>query len=198
MFKVKMKKIRVIFLRAQQEDFLRKLVLLGCIDVLSNDELLEEAELSAVAAPENLSLEQYHANKEFLTASATESTLMITGWLPADLEPEALTALSDCAFAWETQDPTPDELAKVPVKLMLPKITGFFFRGTGRAYSPVAEEPTPEPPATDESSPEQPPEIPSEATVTEELPEEAIVTEEPPEEPTPEPPATDEQEPANE
>ena len=48
---------------------------------------------------------------------ATQSTVVLTGWVPADAEAALGEKLAGFDCAWETEDPSPDESADVPIKL---------------------------------------------------------------------------------
>jgi len=54
----------------------------------------------------------------------TQYSLMLTGWVPAQSEPELGAMLSKYAAAWEVEDPDPEEYPKVPVELKNNSLTG--------------------------------------------------------------------------
>ena len=58
---VKMKKIRLLSSRADREDILRELLLMGCVEVSEPDELLEDSEFNALVGRENAELDRYNA-----------------------------------------------------------------------------------------------------------------------------------------
>lgn len=53
----------------------------------------------------------------------TESTLLLTGWMPAEREEELARVFDKYDCAWETSDPVEDEYEKVPVSLKNNKVT---------------------------------------------------------------------------
>ena len=59
---VKMKKLDLLISRADKEDLLRELMLLGCVEVSEPDGLLEDAELAALVACERAGLDQCRAD----------------------------------------------------------------------------------------------------------------------------------------
>ena len=133
-----LKKISVIILRNDKEKFLRDLIMLSCVDISKSDELLEDAELSALADLENIDLTGFEANKEQLAVRGTDTTLLFTGWIPDKNEPALLAMLSEYICAWDIHTPLPDELSKAPVKQRLPGIFRVFNKKSNRPFSPLS------------------------------------------------------------
>ena len=60
----KMKKLRLLVSRADKENVLRELMLLGCVEVSEPDELLEDPDLAELVARENAELDRYRSEHE--------------------------------------------------------------------------------------------------------------------------------------
>ena len=136
----KMKKLRILIVRAELDAFIRALIELGCVEPSGVDELLEDPELTALVERETVDLEQYQANKEQLLLLGTEYTLLLTGWIPAPSESGLISMMSEFTCAWDILDPSPDEREKIPVKLKWPKLYGKLYRGGGKLFSPLIHE----------------------------------------------------------
>ena len=91
---VKMKKISLLASRADRDDVLRDLMLMGCVEVSEPDELLEDSELSAFVRRENAELDRY--NSEY--ASLARGLDVIRQYVPSKtpmfaLKPEVSDSL---------------------------------------------------------------------------------------------------------
>jgi len=139
MMMIKMKKLRILFIRAEQDVFIRALIRLGCVEPSEADETAESAELTALADRVEVGLDQYQANKERLLLLGTEYTLLLTGWMPAPSESALISFMSEFTCAWDIEDPSPEEHEKVPVKMKYPRLFGKLYRGGGKLFSPLME-----------------------------------------------------------
>ena len=63
---VKMKKLSLLVSRADRENILRELMLLGCVEISEPDELLEDPDLSQLVSRENAGLDNYRAQQTSL------------------------------------------------------------------------------------------------------------------------------------
>ena len=136
MIKTKLKKVSMLILRADFDRFIRELILFGCVDVAASDDLLADTELASLLERETLELEPYNTNRDEITVFGTDYTLLITGWIPAGSVRNLLTILSGYIHAWDIEDPSVDELDKVPVKSW-PKFLGNIFTGSRKPFSPL-------------------------------------------------------------
>jgi hypothetical protein len=139
MLRIETRKITLIVLRADLDDVIRDMILIGCIDVGDPGELLEDRELAKYVWREEISLEQLQANKGNLPALATNYTILLTGWIPAVSESRLLLKLSKYICASEIADPSPDEYNKIPVKLKWPNLFGRFYKNSQNLFSPLAK-----------------------------------------------------------
>ena len=138
MIKQKLKKINIIILRSDKDRFLDELIKLGCIDVSTSDELLEDTELSTIADLESIELGQLETNKEKIAVRGTDYTLLLTGWISPKTAPSIETMLSGFVCAWDVRPPYPDELEKAPVKQGLQGILKVFNKNKNRPFSPLS------------------------------------------------------------
>lgn len=134
-----MKKISMLILRADFDRFIRELILFGCVDLTTSGDSNDVSELASLADRETVELRQYGANQESITIFGTDYTLLLTGWIPVKSVENLLTILSGYTHAWDVQDPRPDELDDVPVKIW-PKFLGKLFVGARKLYSPLVFE----------------------------------------------------------
>ena len=135
--KSKMKKVDILILRADVHDFLRELVLLGCVELSPPDVLLESAEYAELTKRETVSLSGLDANLESADLLATERALLLTGWIPAKSEADLHRVLTNYVCAWDITDLSPDDREKPPVKLALPELFGLFYRNV-KVFTPLA------------------------------------------------------------
>ena len=136
----KMKKISMLILNADFDKFIRELIFFGCVDIESpgDFDVPEENEMSFLER-EIVDLGQYDSNRESITVYKTDYTVFIKGWIPVGAVDNLLTILSGYVHAWDIQDPSPDELDKVPARVG-PKVFGSLFKGARRPYSPLRHE----------------------------------------------------------
>lgn len=139
MFKTKIKKISILILRADFDRFIRELILFGCVDIGASDDEFEDSGLDSLAERKKMDLGQYNANRDAITVFETDYTLLMTGWIPVKSVDNLLTILSGYIHAWGIRDPSPDEIDKVPIRI-LPKFFGKLLSGTRRSFSPLVFE----------------------------------------------------------
>ena len=133
-----MKKISIVMARSGAESVMRELALLSCVEPSRPDEMPDFAEAGAEVSREVFKLDQINANRAAVVLFGTQHTLTLTGWLPSRLEPALVSMLSEHVCAWETEEPTPDELDLAPVKLILPGFLGKLRGGGRRLFDPLA------------------------------------------------------------
>ena len=63
---VKMKKLKLLVSRADKDDVLRELMLLGCVEVSEPEELLEDQDFASLVARENTELDRYRSERASL------------------------------------------------------------------------------------------------------------------------------------
>lgn len=143
MIRTKLKKVNIIIMRAEQENLLSDLAGLGCIDISTPAELLEDAGLTAIVDLENIELPEQNDKKNKIAARGTDYTIILTGWIPASAEPELRKKLEqyETECAWDVLEPTPDEQKSAPVKLKIPKLYKLFYKKTNRLFTPLAPYP---------------------------------------------------------
>jgi vacuolar-type H+-ATPase subunit I/STV1 len=120
----KMKKIRIITPRTEVENVLREVILLGCVEISSPEDLLSDQELAELVAEEMFELESHGASPVCIPMLATATTVLFSGWLPSWAEPGLEQVLSQYTCSWESALPSPEEQESAPVILRNPKFFG--------------------------------------------------------------------------
>ena len=137
MVNIDMKRLRLLIIRDDIDSILRELILLGCVEVSEPDLKLDNPEIDKLVSRETVELNDYNTNQEKLALLGTTSTLLLSGWIPASSKPDLISRLTDHVCAWEIEDPSPDELENVPVKLFCPGFFGKMRLGGRRPFTPL-------------------------------------------------------------
>jgi len=132
-----MKRVNLIIARIDLENVLQVLIDMSCVEASDPAEFAIGNDLGNMLNRELVELDKYNANQGSIALLGTQYTLAFFGWIPAQSEQELTSRLSEYICAWEIEDPSPDELDKVPVKLKWEKFLRLFYKGAGKPFSPL-------------------------------------------------------------
>ena len=138
MMSLKMKKVSLIIARADFENVLRDIIIMGCLEATAPDEFQPFDDSGAIPIRETVELEKYSAHQDTISVIGTQYALSLTGWITARSEQELVSQLSKYICAYEIENPSQDELADVPIKLRWPKLFGIFKKNAGKQFCPLA------------------------------------------------------------
>ena len=145
-----LKKATLLFARSELDGILRDLIELGIIDVSEPMPVADDPELAGFLKDEVIDLGHCSASRSNITILGTVSSLYLTGWITAKSEKTLAEMASKYICAWEIEDPPPEELENVPIRLRRPKFLHRFYKGPAKLFSPLtykaapAEKPEPE------------------------------------------------------
>ena len=133
----KIKKVNLLFVRAELEAIIRDLIALEIIDI--DDPVIPEDDeiLSSSLKLEQIDIKEHDTNYNFITLLGTEQTLYLTGWIWAKSQQEIIDMASKHTCAWEILDPTHEELKNAPIMLIRPRFLFGLYKGKRRLFYPL-------------------------------------------------------------
>jgi len=134
-----MKKLCLITAQSDIVNVISELIDLECVEPIEPELTLDPPELTDLVKREVMELDGYEANKESILLLATQYTYTITGWIPADCEPDLTTALSEFTCSWTVDDPFPYDYDDIPVHVKYPQVFGKFRSGGRRVFEPLSK-----------------------------------------------------------
>jgi len=134
-----MKKLSIIIAHSDIVSVISELIDLECVEPVLPELVLEPPELTDLLKREVMELGAYEANKESITLISTQYTYTMTGWIPAEFEPELASALSAFTCSWVIEDPFPYDYDDIPVFIKYPQLFGKLRSGGRRVFEPLAK-----------------------------------------------------------
>jgi len=134
-----MKKLCLIIAQSDIVNVISELIDLECVEPIETELTLDPPELTDLVKREVMELDGYEANREGISLLATQYTYTLTGWIPADCEPEFTAALSGFICSWTIDDPFPYDYDEIPVHVKYPQVFGKFRSGGRRVFEPLTK-----------------------------------------------------------
>ena len=133
----KIKKVNLLFVRADLDAILSDLIALEIMDIDEPTIPADDSVLSISLKIEHIDITEHDANYDTLTLLGTERTLYLTGWIWKKSEEQIIEMAKKYTCAWEIYDPTSDELKNAPIMLIRPKFLFGLYRGSRRLFCPL-------------------------------------------------------------
>ncbi|MCL2391334.1 MAG: hypothetical protein FWC66_01835 [Oscillospiraceae bacterium] len=133
-----MRKLSMLVIREEFEQFLHELLTLGCAEISEAEDFPSDSELYPLAKREIIDLAPFKANKDSISVLGTKYTVYLTGWLPTKREMELIPLFKNFICAWALEDTSPEEALFAPVQLRFPWFFGKHRLAGRKLFSPLA------------------------------------------------------------
>ena len=134
-----MKKLNLIIAHSDIVSVISELIDLECVEPLEPELTLEPPGINDLIKVESMELDAFEASRDSITLLSTQFTYILTGWIPADYEPDLITALSGFLCSWTLDDPFPYDYDNIPVQIKYPQVFGKMRSGGRRVFEPLTK-----------------------------------------------------------
>ncbi|MCL2201480.1 MAG: hypothetical protein FWB75_05895 [Oscillospiraceae bacterium] len=132
-----MKKLNLIVIRDELDNFLHELISLGCVEVTEPEAIPAGSDLLSGVVRELLDISGFGATQSELPVLGTKHTVFIVCWIPSQLEDQLIPIFDNYVCAWEITNLGPEDIDIAPAELNLPRFFPKYRLAGRKIFTPL-------------------------------------------------------------